>query len=392
MDFLRYLGRPTWVEVDLSSFASNVRELRRFLPGDVKMMAVVKADGYGHGAYELSRVAVQEGVSMLGVASLEEGLLLRRKGIDTPILILGYTNPRQSRILLENELTPTIFHWETALALSQKACALGKTADVHVKLDTGMGRLGLNNPGDVLHYLENVSRLPGIFLRGAYTHFATADEEDDSFALRQLRQFRKTVRICEGKGIKIPSKHAANSAAALRFPETHLDMVRVGISLYGYYPSGYVKRDDVKLTPVMSLKSRVVFIKKVAEGTPVSYGKTYLAPRETYIATVPLGYSDGYSRLLSNRGYMLVRGQEAPIAGRVCMDHVMLDVGKIQFIREGDEVVAFGRQGSEEISADYLAHLQGTISYEVLCNTGSRLPRVYLLHGKVINVVLPDKG
>lgn len=379
------LGRPTWADINLSHLAYNVRSFRDFLPDNVKLMAVVKADAYGHGAYEVSEVALQEGASMLGVASLEEGAELRQKGIKSPVLILGCTDLQQNLSLLKMELTPTVFSWEAAQSLSQQAQALGKRATIHVKIDTGMGRLGLTEPREALNFLERVAALPGIILEGVYTHFATADEKDKSFARQQLRLFKNILNACKERGIHIPLKHAANSAAALELPEAHLDMVRIGIGLYGYYPSREIKR-EIKLLPVMSLKSRVVHLKRVSAGTPISYGRTYFAPKDTTIATVPLGYGDGYNRLFSNKGFMLVRGQKAPIAGRVCMDHTMLDIGNIPFVQVGDEVVAFGRQGQQEFNVDDAAEQLGTISYEVLCNIGSRVPRVYCRDGRVANI------
>ena len=386
MHISQYLGRPTWAEIDLSRLAANVREFRRFLPVNVQLLAVVKADAYGHGAYEVACVALREGATMLGVASLEEGKNLREKGVSAPILILGYTDPRQNPSLLEMQLTPTIFNWETVDALSQLAQAQGKRVAVHVKLDTGMGRLGLNHPREALSFLERVAALPGIILEGIYTHFAAADEADPSFTHHQLRTFKSILEACREKKITIPLKHAANSAAALEFPAAYLDLVRIGISLYGYYPAQNLQRERPRLLPVMSLKSRIVFLKKVPARTPISYGGTYCPPRETTIATVALGYADGYNRLLSNRGAMLVRGRKVPVAGKVCMDYTMLDVGEMPDVKEGDEVVAFGRQDSAEISADELARELGTISYEVLCNISKRVPRVYFQQGTLKNI------
>ena len=385
MEVSHYLGRPTWADINLTNLAFNVREFRQFLPDAVKLMAVVKADAYGHGAFEVAEVALQKGASVLGVASLEEGVALRQKGIRAPILILGYTDCRQYFSLLEMQLTPTVFSWEAASSLSQQAHSQGKRVAIHVKIDTGMGRLGLTNLRDTVNFLERVAALPGIILEGLYTHFATADESDKSFSRQQLRLFNNVLDACEERMINISLRHAANSSAVLELPEYHLDKVRFGIGSYGCCPSKNIN-NKVKLLPVMSLKSRVIFLKKVPAGTPVSYGRTYFAPEDTIIATVPLGYGDGYNRLLSNNGFMLIRGHKAPIAGRVCMDHTMLDVGKIPFVQEGDEVVAYGRQGQEEIHVDKIAGQLGTISYEVLCNIGSRVPRVYWRDGKIENI------
>ncbi len=372
------LGRPTWAEVNLSRLKWNLSQFRGFLPDGVQFMAVVKADGYGHGALQVSQVAIQEGASMLGVASLEEGIRLRRGNITAPILILGYTDPRQNDLLLEWNLIPTIFHWEAAASLSQQADSGGRIVPIHVKLDTGMGRLGLHDAREAVGFLEKVSRLPGIHLQGVYTHFASADEEDQGFAREQLRRFQEILKACREKRLDITIRHAANTAAALKLPGSHLDLVRLGIGLYGCYPGSGVGRELLELRPVMSLKSRIAFLKRVPVGTPVSYGRTYFTPAETLIATIPLVYADGYNRLFSNRGVMLVREQRVPVVGRVCMDLTMLDVGRVPFIREGDEVVAFGTQGTETLSVDELAGQLGTINYEVLCSTGKRVPRFYL--------------
>ncbi len=378
MGLINKLGRPAWAEISLTALASNVRAFRNFLPGNVRLMAVIKADGYGHGAYETADIALREGASMLGVASLEEGADLRQKGIKAPILILGYTEPHQYSALLKMELLPTIFDWKAATVLSGLARARGKKAAVHVKLDTGMGRLGLSSLRETLSFLENVAHLPFISLEGIYTHFAAADERDGSFTKKQLVYFQNILNMCREKGIRIALRHAANSAAALAYPETHFDMVRIGLGLFGYFPSGEThQQHKIKLTPVMSLKSRIVYLKKVAAGTPISYGRTYVSSRDTTIATVALGYGDGYSRLLSKKGYMLVKGQKAPVAGTICMDYTMLDVGMIPGAAEGDEVVACGCQGEERITADDLAGQLGTISYEILCNISARVPRIY---------------
>lgn len=375
------LGRPLWAEVDLARLGSNVRELRRAVPNTSRLMAVVKANAYGHGAFEVSKTVLAVGAERLGVASMEEGAELRSKGIDAPILIMGYTPPSLCEILLEKNLTPTVFTWEEAVSFSRRAREAGRRLKVHVKLDTGMGRLGIYDPREALHFLEKIPDLPGLLLEGVYTHFSTADEADRNFTELQLARFKQILKDLETRGIEIPLKHAANSAAALEHPGSCLDMVRTGISLYGYYPSADVNRDSAALLPVLSLKTRIIFLKRVSPGTPISYGKTYYTPAESTIATVPLGYADGYSRNLSNKGFMLVRGKRAPVVGRVCMDLTMLDVSHIREAKEGDEVVVYGSQGSEAIDADEVASQLGSISYEVLCSINSRVPRFYFPNG-----------
>ncbi|HHU76987.1 MAG TPA: alanine racemase [Firmicutes bacterium] len=371
------LGRPTWAEIDLSRLVSNLNTFKQILPSGVRIMAVIKADAYGHGAYEVSRVALREGVSMLGVASLEEGLDLRRKGINSPILILGYTDPRQYYLVVENDLTTTIFHWEMASLLSDQAQAAGKRVPIHVKLDTGMNRLGLLEPTKIMAFLDKLSALPGIWVEGLFTHFATADELENDFLQEQMQKFNKIIRESKKRGMHIPLMHAANSAAAACFPQSHLDMVRIGIGMYGYYPSAAISREKFKLYPVLSLKSRIILLKKIYPGATISYGRTFTATKETLIAVVPIGYGDGYSRQLSNKGVMLVHGQEVPVVGHVCMDLTMLDVGSVPDAREGDEVVVYGKQGLGEIMVEKVAEQLGTISYELLCNISSRIPRIY---------------
>ena len=340
-------------------------------------MGVVKANAYGHGACEVAGAVLDAGAFMLGVASLEEGLNLRGGGIDAPVLILGYTDPRHTPLLQEGRLTPTIFNWEGARDLAEQARGLGCRMGFHLKLDTGMGRLGPPDLRDAILLLERVSALSPLKLEGVYTHFAAADEVDREFTRQQIDLFHQFLNAADRKGIHVPLRHAANTAAAIEYPEAALDMVRLGIGIYGCYPSSAVDRRKVRLQAAFALKSRVVFLKRVPAGTPISYGGRYRAPRDTMVATVPLGYGDGLNRHLSSGGAMLVRGQRVPIAGTVCMDMTMLDVGLLSGVREGDEVVAYGHQWSEEISIDAVATQLETISYEVLCNVNSRVPRLY---------------
>ena len=370
-------GRPTWSEIDLAKIASNIKEFRRCLGDSVKIMAVVKANAYGHGACEVAGVALNAGACMLGVASLEEGMYLRSRGIAAPVLILGHTAPGYAPLLHECSLTPTVFNWEGARDLAQQACALGCRIGFHFKVDTGMGRLGPADPNDALLLLGKISTLSGLKLEGVFTHFAAADEKDRKFTVRQVALFHQLLNAAANQALHIPLRHAANTAAAIEYPEAALDMVRLGIGIYGYYPSSAVDRQKVRLQGAFTLKSRIIFLKKVPAGTPISYGGKYTAMRETLIATVPLGYGDGLNRHLSSGGSMLVRGRRVPIAGRVCMDMTMLDVGSLPGVREGDEVVAYGQQGSEEISIDAVATHLGTISYELLCNVSLRVPRLY---------------
>jgi alanine racemase len=378
-----------WAEIDLQAIAHNVHELRRVTRPQARLMAAVKGNAYGHGAVRIAQTAVANGADALGVARIEEGLELRQAGLDVPILIMGYTAPSLTPRLIDHALTQTVYTLDTARALSAAAQGLGKTLKVHLKVDTGMGRLGLvpdsgrsalpgmPASGQALKEVLQIHQLPGLKLEGIFTHFASADSADKTFAHQQLNRFNRFLAELEKAGIDGITHHAANSAAIIDLPESHLDMVRAGISLYGLYPSDEVAKDKINLIPAMTLKARIIHLKPVAAGFKVSYGSTYTTPAPTTIVTVPVGYADGYSRLLSNRGQMLVQGQRAPIVGRICMDLTMLDVGHIADVNLDDEVVVFGRQGKTVLSADEVAAHIDTINYEIVAGLTARVPRIY---------------
>jgi alanine racemase len=379
-----------WAEIDLQAIAHNVRELRRITRAGTKLLVAVKANGYGHGAVEVAKTALQNGADALGAARIEEGILLRSAGIVAPILILGYTDPALAEKLIASDLTQTIWSLETAEQLSRTAVQVGKEIRIHLKVDTGMGRLGLlpdisrQDPSnmmvadDAIAEVTAIDRLPGLELEGVYTHFPTADSADKMDAEAQLDRFQNFTNLLRHAGIEVPLQHAANSAAIIDMPETHLDMVRAGISVYGLYPSRQVAQDRVVLQPAMALKTRIIQLKRVPEGFKVSYGSTFSTEKPTWIATVPIGYADGLSRRLSSRGHMLVAGHRVPIAGRVCMDLTMLDVGDIPDIAVGNEVVVFGRQEDAAIAVDEVASMLDTINYEIVSNISERVPRIYL--------------
>jgi alanine racemase len=352
-------------------------------------MAVVKANGYGHGAVEVARTALSNGADYLGVARLDEAVPLRQAGLEVPILIFGYSSPDLAPLLIKYELTQTVYSLSTAKILSEHAIRQGKKLNVHLKVDSGMGRLGLLLPStnsnpvkqatlNTVRTIESIVRLPGLTVEGIFTHFATADSADKSYANLQLNRFMELLDHLKQAGMEPPLRHAANSAALIDMPQSHLDMVRPGIATYGLQPSEDVNKEIIDLKPVMALKSRIIHIKKVAPGFNISYGITYRTKDHTTIATVPVGYADGYSRLLSSRGQMLVHGRRAPIVGRVCMDLTMLDVGGIADVALEDEVVAFGRQGEECLTADEIALGLETINYEIVSTITGRVPRVYL--------------
>ncbi len=381
----------TWAEVDLSAYAHNIKELRRITRSDARLMAVVKADGYGHGAAAVAREALQNGAQFLGVARVNEAVQLRKTGLNAPILIFGYSPPDCAETLIDYDLIQTVYTPAAAAALSEKSRRLGKSINVHLKVDSGMGRLGLvlNAPtttsaaiavpaSNPIREAQAIARLAGLEIQGIFTHFATADSADKSYATGQLERFMDFIEQLRRIGIEPPLKHAANSAALIDMPDSHLDLVRPGIATYGLYPSDEVNKNNVDLKPVMTLKSRIIHLKKVPAGFNVSYGITYRTPKPTTIATVPVGYADGFNRRLSSRGYMLVHGQRVPVVGRVCMDLTMIDVGALSDVAIEDEVVVFGKQQGEAITADEIAGGLNSINYEVVTAITARVPRVYL--------------
>lgn len=379
-----------WAEIDLSAFSYNINQFKRILQPSSRLMAVLKADAYGHGLLEVAGRVLTQGAEVLGVARISEAIRIREAGIDAPILVFGFTPPDLAGKLIDYDLTQSIWSYEMARLLSEAVGRGSRKIIAHLKVDTGMGRLGLlpcdlgRHAGDIeisdsaIRDAETIKGLPGIDLEGVYTHFATADAADKTAAKRQFEVFNRFLAKLKKQGIEFQIRHAANSAAIIDMPETHMDMVRLGISLYGYYPSEFVDTDKVRLRPVMTLKTRIIHLKKVSPGFCVSYGATWRASNPTIIATVSLGYGDGYSRLLSSRSSMMVRGRLAPVVGRVCMDQTMLDVGGIPDVSVGDEVVAFGPHKELPIGADHIAQTINTISYEVLTGISRRVPRVFI--------------
>jgi alanine racemase len=376
--------RPTWIEVNLDLISHNVREFRRNLRPDVEIMAVVKADGYGHGAVEAAQAALAGGATRLAVAFIEEGVELRRAGIKEPVLILSFVDPALAPVLLDYRLTPVVYELNAARAMGNALSGRKKRLPVHVKVDTGMGRLGVF-PDKALKLITEAARIPGLELEGLMTHLATADEEGSLYTAMQLGAFDRIITECRNRGINIPICHAANSAAA-SITAAQYNMVRLGLSIYGYYPAKWLNTGSLALQPALSFKSKIIYVKQVPPGSAISYGSTYCTGGYSKIATVPVGYADGYSRAFSNRGQALVRGKRVPVAGRVCMDHLMLDVTGVDGVKEGDEVVFYGSQGSETITVEEMAQLQDTIVYELLCSLDRRVPRIYYQSGSMTSI------
>ncbi len=369
--------RPTWLEVDLEAIAGNVRQLQEIVGSAVGLMAVLKADGYGHGAVRIARTALNNGAQMLAVACLAEAVTLRHAGIDGPILILGYTPPWQARDVLLNQVTPTVFDLDVARALSRAVAALrpaSGSVSVHVKVDTGMARLGLA-PQDVLPFMESLASLPGIDVEGIFTHFSTAENPDQAYARWQLSQFNQVLGQLVRAELRPRLVHAANSAATLTLPESHFNLVRVGIAMYGLAPGPDVPL-PAGIQPAVQWKTQVAQVRCLPPGAYVGYGNTYRTERAQSIATIPVGYADGFRRAPQHWPYVLLRGQRVPIVGRVSMDQTMLDVTEVPGVRQGDEVVLIGRQGDAVITVDQVAAALGTINYEVVSEILARVPRV----------------
>jgi len=364
--------RPTWAEINLNNLEHNFREVKSLLPCDVKVLVTVKADAYGHGLIAVSKKLSACGVDYLGVASIDEGIRLRKAGIKTPILLLGIILKKDILPLFAYQLTPTVCDKQMACLLNAKAGSLKKPLRLQIKVDTGMGRIGISHD-DAFKLVKEVYKLKNIIIEGIFTHFAFADL-NRKFTLYQINLFDKLVSSLKKSGIDIPLVHAANSIGLIDYKDSHFTMVRPGLVIYGLHPK---EKLGINLRPVLALKTRIVFIKQVPPGYGISYGHTYVTKRTTRIITLPIGYGDGYPRNLSNLAPLLISGRRFRISGRICMDQIMVDVGNFK-ARIGDEVVLIGRQASGRITTEELADLSGTISYEIVCGLGSRIPRIYI--------------
>ena len=375
----------TYIVIDLDAIAHNVRALKAHVGSEVDLFAVVKANAYGHGAVPVARTALESGATRLAVARVLEGVELRKAGLDAPILLLGYAVPGEAATIVRYDLTPALGSIEAAQALSQQASAQGKTIAIHIKVDSGMGRYGLL-PEDVLVFVEHLAHLPNLEMEGIFTHFAVADLADKGYTLQQLATFEQVTNTINESGYPVRLRHAANSAATLDLPQTHLDAVRSGIALYGLRPSDEVE-PAIPLKPALTLKSHVGRVRTLPTGSSISYGRTFITSQPTPVALVPVGYGDGYHRLLSNRGQVLICGKRAPIVGRVCMDQFVVDITDIGGVVQDDEIVLIGRQGDDHISAEEVAHWAETINYEVTTSLLSRVPRVYVKDGEVVDIM-----
>ena len=375
-----------WAEIDLDAIAHNVKEIRRITNPHAEVMGVVKADAYGHGVREVANTLLANGVTRLAVSMVDEAIELRQDGITVPLLVLGYTDPCRADDIIDYDITQTVFTHELARALSERAVERNVKIKVHVKIDTGMGRVGFLPGYSAVKDVMEINRLPGLVIEGMFTHFAVADEdgEQDAYTLQQFELFNNISTELSRVGIHIPLRHVANSAAIIRFPQMHLDMVRAGIILYGLHPSGVTDTGKIDLRPAMGFKARVTNLKTLEPGSSVSYGRTYKTEEKCRIATVSIGYADGYLRAFSNRADMVIGGERCPVRGRVCMDQSMVDVSHMKGpVSVGDEVELFG----SHLSVNELAALADTINYELICLIGKRVPRVYYKDGRIYNIL-----
>ena len=377
--------RRVQADIDLDAVLFNFEQMKKRIPEETKIMAVVKTDAYGHGAVPLAKLT--EGLDYLwgfATATVEEAMELRGAGIRKPILILGYSFPESYAQIIEHEIHQTVFTYEMAEELSKEAVRQNKKASVHIKLDTGMGRIGYQTAESAAEDAEKMKNLPMLELEGVFTHFANADTKNREATLQQISKFDEMVSAMEKTGVCFKLKHCANSAGIIELPEHKFDLVRAGIISFGLWPSDEVSKDAVPLKPILSLKSHVVYVKEVMPGTAVSYGSTWVAEEPRKIATIPIGYGDGYPRNLSNKGYVLIKGCKAPIVGRVCMDQMMVDVTEIpEEVKTGDRVTLIGQDGEYTISAEMLGDLSGRFNYELMCDLGNRIPRIYYQNGEI---------
>ena len=369
--------------VSLDAIAHNFAEMKKNIAEGTKMIAVIKADGYGHGAEAIARLT--DNYSYIwgyAVATAEEALQLRNAGVEKPILILGLVFEEYFREMVAGDIRLTVCEYETAKKLSREAVRQDKTVHIHIGLDTGMSRIGFVDTPESVEEIKKIAALDHLEIEGMFTHFARADETDKTPAADQLNRYLAFAELLEKSGVHIPLKHCSNSAGIIRMKEANLDAVRAGITIYGIYPSSEVERDIVKLEPAMELKSHISYVKDLEPGVSISYGGTYTADKKIRVATIPAGYADGYPRTLSNKGWVLIHGQKAPILGRVCMDQFMVNVSDIPDVKAGDEVTLIGKDGDEFISIETFGDMSGRFSYEFACDISKRVPRVYLKNGK----------
>ena len=375
------LSRPVWAEINLDNLAHNMSEVRRVTNKNTKITAVIKADGYGHGAVAIGQILLDNGANRFAVATLSEAIQLRISFPNIEIMVLGYTPSNLATDVIENNIIQTIYNLEEAKEFSQKAIELKKDLIIHIKVDTGMNRLGMQYNDETIDSILEMSQLKGLIIEGVFTHFAMADEIDKEFTIQQVEKYNDIINKLENRGLTIPIKHVSNSAAIIDLPQFNMDMVRAGIMLYGLYPSKDVNKNNVKLKEVMTLKAKISQVKEIGEGYGVSYGLKYKCTKKTLVATLPIGYADGFTRMLSGKASVMVKGMKAPIIGNICMDQCLVDVTGLD-VKMGDEVILFGGNDANGISIDSVSDLLNTINYEIVCMIDKRVPRVYIENNK----------
>ena len=377
-----------YAKINLDAIAYNMEQMKQRVDGNTQIMAVIKTDGYGHGAVQVAQM-IEKYPYIWGfaVATLDEAVILRTEGITKPILVLGCIFPDQYMAMLDHDIRMNVYTEDMAKEISQMARREGKTAYMHIKLDTGMARLGFSTTMESVEAIERISHLSNIKMEGVFTHFAKADEADKTFTNKQIADFRYMLDRLEERKVSFEYEHCSNSAAIIEVEDARFNLVRAGISTYGLYPSDDVNKEAVHLKPALALKSHVAYVKEIDAGTPVSYGGTFVSDEKMVIATIPVGYGDGYPRSLSGKGYVLIRGKKAPILGRICMDQFMVDVTQIEGVSFGDKVTLIGRDGNESISVETLSEISGRFNYEFICDLGKRIPRVYVKNGTIAEQV-----
>lgn len=379
--------RPVALEINLDNLIYNIKSLRKALKKETLIMATVKADGYGHGAITVSKTFLENGADILGVSILPEAIELRKSGIDGPIIILNYTPPSQYKKILEYDLVQNIYSYEEAKILSKLAHEMNKTAIIHVKIDTGMGRIGFLPNKKSIEDIKKISDLENIKIEGIFTHFSSSDEKDKTYTREQFKKFKWLVDTLENDGVEIEIKHVSNSGGILEYPEYDLDMVRPGIILYGHYPSEDINKSRVDIKPAMTLKSSISNIKRVPKDTSISYSRIFTTEKESVIGTLPIGYGDGYSRMLSGKAEVAINGKRVPIVGMICMDQIMVDLSNLEGVDLKDEAILFGYEESIYPSVEEIAESLGTVNYEAICMMSRRVPRVYTKNDKLDHIV-----
>ncbi|ASW43725.1 alanine racemase [Clostridium isatidis] len=379
------LLNPMWAEINIDNLIFNINQIKMKAKNS-EIIGVVKANAYGHGAIEISKILINNGIKKLAVANVVEGIELRENGINTNIMLLGLSTNISIPSILKYNLEPTVSSYEFAYALNDEAKKLNKTINIHIAIDSGMGRIGFRNKDESIEEIEKIFLLSNIKVESIFSHFSTADAKDKSYSYEQMNIYNKILNDLEARNIKLPKKNLSNSAAIIDLEETHFNYIRPGIILYGYYPSNEVRKDNFEIRPVLTWKTKVIYIKEVEENQYIGYNKSYKTSKKTKIATIPVGYADGYSRGLSNKGKVIINGKFAPIIGNICMDQFMVDVTDIDDIKLEDEVILLGAAGDIKFDADDMAKLLNTISYEILCLIGRRAPRIYLKNSNTVDI------